>query len=332
MTRFNRLTILLIIFLALTSSWAISAANITGLVKDLDSKEPLLEASVRILASKDSSLVAGTTTDIDGKFSIKGIKAGKYILSIGYIGYADLEKPISVTSSNLRLGTLYLKESSQLLGEVTVVAVKTPIKVMEDTVEYNADSYHTQPNAVVEDLLKRLPGVEVETDGSITANGKTVSKILIDGKEFFSDDPKVASKNLPANMVDKLQVVDRKSDMARLTGIDDGEDETVINLTFKKDMNQGWFGTGEAGYGTDDRYMGSFNVNRFWNGNQITFLGNFNNTNNLGFTDSNGNRFRRFGGNNGITTSRSLGLNFNIGKEEIIRVGGDILWSNTDRR
>ena len=184
MTRFNRLTILLIIFLALTSSWAISAANITGLVKDLDSKEPLLEASVRILASKDSSLVAGTTTDIDGKFSIKGIKAGKYILSIGYIGYADLEKPISVTSSNLRLGTLYLKESSQLLGEVTVVAVKTPIKVMEDTVEYNADSYHTQPNAVVEDLLKRLPGVEVETDGSITANGKTVSKILIDGKEF----------------------------------------------------------------------------------------------------------------------------------------------------
>lgn len=332
MTRFNRLTILLIIFLALTSSWAISAANITGLVKDLDSKEPLLEASVRILASKDSSLVAGTTTDIDGKFSIKGIKAGKYILSIGYIGYADLEKPISVTSSNLRLGTLYLKESSQLLGEVTVVAVKTPIKVMEDTVEYNADSYHTQPNAVVEDLLKRLPGVEVETDGSITANGKTVSKILIDGKEFFSDDPKVASKNLPANMVDKLQVVDRKSDMARLTGIDDGEDETVINLTFKKDMNQGWFGTGEAGYGTDDRYMGSFNVNRFWNGNQITFLGNFNNTNNLGFTDSNGNRFRRFGGNNGITTSRSLGLNFNIGKEEIIRVGGDILWSNTDRK
>lgn len=105
---------------------------------------------------------------------------------------------------------------------------------MEDTVEFNADSYKTQPNAVVEDLLKRLPGVEVDSDGKITANGKSVSKILIDGKEFFSDDPKVASKNLPVNMVDKLQVVDRKSDLARLTGVDDGEDETVINLTVKK--------------------------------------------------------------------------------------------------
>ncbi|MDE5750339.1 MAG: TonB-dependent receptor, partial [Duncaniella sp.] len=195
---------------------------------------------------------------------------------------------------------------------------------------YNADSYHTQPNAVVEDLLKRLPGVEVGTDGSITANGKTVTKFLVEGKEFFSDDPKVASKNLPANMVDKLQVVDRKSDMARLTGVDDGEDETVINLTFKKDMNQGWFGTVEGGYGTAHRYMGAFNVNRFWDGNQITLLGNFNNTNQLGFTDSNGNRFRRFGGNNGITESRALGLNFNVGNKEIIRVGGDVMWSNTD--
>ena len=174
--------------------------------------------------------------------------------------------------------------------------------------------------------------MEVGTDGAITANGKTVSKILIDGKEFFSDDPQVASKNLPANMIEKLQVVDRKSDMARLTGVDDGEDETVINLTFKRGMNQGWFGTAETGYGTDDRYMASFNVNRFWNGNQVTLLGNFNNTNQLGFTDSNGNRFRRFGGNNGITESRALGLNFNVGKEDIIRIGGDVMWSNTDRK
>ncbi|MDE5690527.1 MAG: outer membrane beta-barrel protein, partial [Duncaniella sp.] len=189
-----------------------------------------------------------------------------------------------------------------------------------------------QPNAVVEDLLKRLPGVEVGTDGSITANGKTVSKFLVNGKEFFSDDPQVASKTLPANLIDKLQVVDRKSDMARLTGVDDGEDETVINLTFKQGMDQGWFGTAEAGYGTDDRYMGSFNLNRFWNGNQVTLLGNFNNTNQIGFTDSNGSRFRRFGGNNGITESRALGLNFNVGKEEIIRVGGDIMWSNTDAK
>lgn len=330
MTRFTRLALLLTL-LAVSVSTSI-AANITGIVKDLDTKEPLLEAAVKLVTANDSSFVAGTTTDIDGKFSLTGVKAGKYLLTVSYIGYADLEKPVTVGSSNLRLGVLSLKEASHMLGEVSVVAVKTPIKVMEDTVEYNADSYHTQPNAVVEDLLKRLPGVEVGTDGSITANGKTISKFLVNGKEFFSDDPQVASKNLPANLVDKLQVVDRKSDMARLTGVDDGEDETVINLTFKKGMDQGWFGTAEGGYGTDDRYMGSFNVNRFWNGNQITLLGNFNNTNQIGFTDSNGSRFRRFGGNNGITESRALGLNFNVGKEEIIRVGGDIMWSNTDAK
>ena len=330
MTRFIRSVSLLTFLIFTLCSAAIHAANVTGIVKDMDSGDPMMEAAVKLLAAKDSAFVAGVTTDLDGKFSFTGVKAGKYILTVSYIGYADLEKPITVGSSNLRLGELRIKEASHLLGEVSVVAVKTPIKVMEDTVEYNADSYHTQPNAVVEDLLKRLPGVEVGTDGAITANGKTVSKILIDGKEFFSDDPQVASKNLPANMVDKLQVVDRKSDMARLTGVDDGEDETVINLTFKKGMNQGWFGTAEGGYGSDDRYMGSFNVNRFWDGNQITILVNFNNTNQIGFTDSNGNRFRRFGGNRGITESRALGLNFNIGKEEIIRIGGDIMWSNTD--
>ncbi len=218
-----------------------------------------------------------------------------------------------------------------MLKEAVVVGIKTPIKVMEDTIEFNADSYKTPPNAVVEDLLKRLPGVEVDNEGKITANGKEVSKILVDGREFFSDDPTVASKNLPVDMVDKLQVVDRKSDLARLTGVDDGEDETVINLTVKKGMKNGWFGTAEAGYGTDDRYKATFNVNRFWNDNQLTILGNFNNVNELGFTDSNGNRFRRFGDSNGINVSQAIGVNFNVGNGEIFRVGGDVMYSHSDR-
>ena len=295
--------------------------------------EPLIEATVKLLSARDSQFVKGTTTNFDGVFKMAQIKPGRYILTASYIGYEPLDTTLRLgRTANVKLKPILMRSSSIMLKEAVVHGVKTPIKVMEDTVEYNAGSYHTQPNAVVEDLLKRLPGVEVGTDGAITANGKTVSKILIDGKEFFSDDPQVASKNLPANMIEKLQVVDRKSDMARLTGVDDGEDETVINLTFKRGMNQGWFGTAETGYGTDDRYMASFNVNRFWNGNQVTLLGNFNNTNQLGFTDSNGNRFRRFGGNNGITESRALGLNFNVGKEDIIRIGGDVMWSNTDRK
>jgi len=329
MTRFRHaLTTLAILLFSTATALAV---NITGTVKDAASTEPLMEATVKLLAAKDSTFVKGITTNLDGKFTLSGVKKGKYILAVTYIGYSDYYRDVNVASSNVRLGVIEMKEASHLLGVVNVVATKTPIKVMEDTVEYNADSYHTQPNAVVEDLLKRLPGVEVDSDGKITANGKSISKILVNGKEFFSDDPQVASKNLPANLVDKLQVVDRKSDMARLTGVDDGEDETVINLTFKPGMNNGWFGTAEAGYGTDSRYAASFNVNRFWNGNQITFLGNLNNINQMGFTDSNGSRFRGPRGSGGNTISRAFGVNFNIGNEEIFRIGGDVMFSNTDR-
>ncbi|MDE6685288.1 MAG: carboxypeptidase-like regulatory domain-containing protein, partial [Duncaniella sp.] len=228
------------IALLILSTTSALAVNITGIVKDATTTEPLMEASVRLLAAKDSAFVKGVSTNVEGQFTLRGVSKGKYIVAVTYIGYSDYYKDIEVASSNVRLGVLEMREASHLLGEVSVVAVKTPIKVMEDTVEYNADSYHTQPNAVVEDLLKRLPGVEVDSDGKITAHGKSISKILVNGKEFFSDDPEVASKNLPADMVDKLQVVDRKSDMARLTGVDDGEDETVINLTIKKGMDNGW--------------------------------------------------------------------------------------------
>lgn len=132
-------------------------------------------------------------------------------------------------------------------------------------------------------------------------------------------------------MIDKLQVVDRKSDLARITGVDDGEEETVINLTVKKGMQNGWFGTVEAGYGTDDRYAASFNINRFWNGNQFTLLGNANNINSMGFNDGNRGRFRGFGADNGINSTQSIGMNFNVGNDEIFRVGGNVFYSHSNR-
>lgn len=318
------------ILMILTIAPTVWSAVMKGLVADTEGS-PLPQATVRILTARDSAYVKGGKTSNNGEFTLSGISAGKYIVEASYLGYSNAYKNIDITGQTVNAGTLKLSESSIMLGAVNVTGVKTQIKVAEDTVEYNADSYKTQPNAVVEDLLKRLPGVEVGSDGKITANGKEVTKILVDGKEFFSDDPKVASKNLPVNMVDKLQVVDRKSDLARLTGVDDGEDETVINLTVKKGMKNGYFGTIEAGYGTDSRYLGSFNVNRFWNDNQITLLGNFNNINELGFTDSNGSRFRRFGGNRGINTSQAIGLNFNVGNGEIFRIGGDVMYSHSSR-
>lgn len=218
------------------------------------------------------------------------------------------------------------------LDEVVVKAVKAAVIAKEDTLEFNAGSFHTGPNAMVEDLLKKLPGVEVGSDGTITSRGKTISKILVDGKEFFADDPKMATKNLPSDMVDRVQVVDRKSETARLTGVDDGEDETVINLTVKKGMNNGWFGQVAGGYGTDDRFEGSATVNMFKNGNQVTLLAGGNNINSAGFSDRGRGRFRDFGGSNGINTSGQFGLNFNVGKDERLRVGGNLLYTYGDRK
>lgn len=310
----------------------IYAIDITGYTYNEKDNTPLYLSTVKLLSSRDSAFIAGTASEESGFFKLEGIKAGKYILSVSYIGYKTFYKDIKVPpdSENIALGRLLISENTVILGETTVVGVKTIIKVKEDTIEYNADSYKTQPNAVVEDLLKRLPGVEVDADGKITSQGKEITKILIDGKEFFSDDPKVASKNIPVNMVDKLQVVDRKSDLARITGVDDGEDETVINLTTKKGMNNGWFGNATAGYGTDNRYGVNTIINKFWDGNQISFIGGANNTNNLGFTDGNGARFRRFGGTNGINTSQNLGVNFNVGNGERFRVGGNVMYSHSD--
>ena len=310
---------------------ALSAGMLRGTVVEAGTGEALIQASVRVLAASDSALVKAAVTNTSGAFAIDGLKAGKYIVEASYVGFAPETRNITMTAADMRLKQFALSESAIALKEATVTGIRTPVKVMEDTVEFSAESYKTQPNAVVEDLLKRLPGVEVNSDGKITANGKEVTKILVDGKEFFSDDPTVASRNLPVNMVEKLQVVDRKSDLARLTGVDDGEEETVINLTVKKGMANGWFGNAEAGYGTDQRYKGGFIVNRFWNGNQLTFLGSANNINEPGFADGAGGRFMRFGGANGITSAQSLGLNFNVGKEEIFRVGGDIMYSHTDR-
>lgn len=306
------------------------AYTVSGVVTDA-STEPLPSASVRLLAAADSAVVNGTVSSDNGQFKFQTVKNGKYIVEVSYVGFATQFRNIQVKDASLKLDPFRLVEDAIMLNETTVVGIKTPITVKEDTIEFNADSYRTAPNAVVEDLLKRLPGVEVGTDGSITANGQSVTKILVDGKEFFGDDPTVASRNLPVDMVDRLQVVNRKSDLARITGVDDGEEETVINLTVKKDRNNGWFGTIEGGYGTDDRYKGQFNVNRFWNGNQITFIGAINNINDLSFNDGTASFFRRFGGQNGITTSQALGVNFNVGNGEIFRVGGDIMYSRSDR-
>ena len=327
----NKMRNILFILILLTSA-AAHAGDIVGRVLDAKDDSPLGQCTVKVFNMTDSSYVTGTTTGDNGEFTVKGVHIGRYSVQFSFIGYATQSRGVRITPRRRTAdaGIIYMKEDGILLKETTVLGAKTEIVVKEDTVEYNADAYRTQPNAVVEDLLKKLPGVEVDNDGKITAHGKEVKKILVDGREFFSEDPKVASRNFPVDMIDKLQIVDRGSDLARLTGVDDGDDETVINLSVKKGMNNGWFGNVEGGYGTDDRYMVNGIVNRFWNGNQMTVIVNANNTNNTGYSDMGG-HFRKYGGNNGINTSQSAGINFNVGNGEKVRVGGDVMYSHNDK-
>ena len=335
MRHFSKTLIAVLAIIALGITQA-HAAVINGILVDATDTTELMQATVVLLqADKDSTYVKGTVTDMNGVFNLEDVEAGHYYLKCSYIGYENLIKRVSIGADgrDVNMGMLMLPQNTVVLKETVVMGVKSAVVVKEDTIEYNADTYKTQANAVVEDILKRMPGVEVGSDGKITANGKEVKKILIDGKEFFSDDPTVASKNIPADMINKLQVIDRKSDLARLTGVDDGEDETVINLTIKKGMNNGWFGTATAGYGTNKRYQANVMANYFRDGNQFTFMGGANNVNNMGFSDGGAQRFRRFGGDRGITTSQLLGVNFNVGskEDEHFRVGGNVMYSHSSR-
>ncbi len=322
-------SILLVLSLAGFTAYS---AVIKGKVVD-SSSHPLQGVTSQIIEYPDSVRKGYMITTAKGEFSFKGINPGNYMVNLSMVGMDDVRKIIEVhdTTTTINLGSIEMTETSVMLQDAVVTAVKAAVVAKQDTIEFNAGSFKTQANASVEDLLKKLPGVEVDSDGTITSGGKTVSKILVDGKEFFGEDTKMATKNLPSDLVDKVQVVDRKSDLARLTGVDDGEEETVINLTVKKNMKNGWFGTVEAGYGTDKRYEGKFNVSTFTDNNQISIVGGANNTNDMGFMDSGRGRFSSFGSSGGILTSQQLGLNFNVGKTEKFRVGGNVFYSHSDR-
>ena len=325
--------LLLGILLSLFAQKVMAQYSISGVVKDKYDESSLPQVSVRLLSAKDSTFVTGVSSKNNGVFSLNVTKAGNYIAAFSFLGYRTAYQPVQLTARQPRknLGSILLESNDILLSEAVVIGKAPEVVVKEDTVEFNADSYKTQPNSVVEDLLKKLPGVEVDSDGKITHAGKEITKILVDGKEFFSDDPKIATKNLPVDIIEKLQVVDRKSDLARLTGVDDGEEETVINLTIKEGMKHGWFGNISGGYGLDGRYEAGAMVNHFFGDNQVTILAGSNNTNNMGFTDLGGSRFRRFGGMNGINTSHNVGINFNVGKGDELRVGGDVSYNNSNR-
>ena len=315
--------------------------GISGSIISEATNEPVPQANIRVLQQSDSTFVIGKASDMDGDFSIP-VNNGSYIVQISFIGYNDLFRNVVVTSSTplARLGTLEMTTDNILLSETVVTAKAPEIVVKGDTLEFNADSYKVTESAVVEDLLKKMPGVEIDSEGNITVNGKAISKILVDGEEFFSNDPKVASKNLPAKMVDKLQVLERRTEMAQMTGFDDGEEENVINLTVRPGMKEGLFGNGFAGYGSKDRYEANGMVNYMKNNDQYTLIGGTNNTNNAGFSDlgtamfgsmgGRGGRGGGFGSRDGITTSANIGSNFSKEFSKKLKLGGNIRYGYGD--
>lgn len=339
----GRYFLILFLILLATSTYAQQGkVDITGTIIEEGTGDPIEQATVRLLNVKDSSMVGGVASARNGDFILKNIKTGSYLLHVSFVGFDPLYQPLRITGKNnpVKLGKLALTDGSIQLGEAVVIGKAPEVVVRNDTMEYNADSYKVAEGSMLEDLLKKMPGVEVSSEGKVTVNGKEIKKVLIDGKEFFSDDPKVASKNLPSKMIEKVQVLDKKSDMAIMTGFDDGEEETVINLTVKPGMKQGWFGNAFAGYGSKDRYEGNAMVNRFINNDQFTIMGGLNNTNNMGFSDLASTMFSGMGGGgrrgfgrgagNGITSSGNAGANFSKEFNSKMTIGGNARYSHSD--
>ncbi|MBL4649482.1 MAG: carboxypeptidase-like regulatory domain-containing protein, partial [Aureispira sp.] len=270
--------------------------NYYGLSGNLidESGTELVGATVLLLNLPDSTMEEYALTNEKGFFKITAPKSSNYVLKVSYIGYEEYEQALSL-NQKIDLGTIVLKEKKELLESIEVVAERIPIRMNGDTLEYSADAFETQEHDNVEALLKKLPGIQVDRDGTIKAQGETVDRILVDGKEFFGDNPEVVMKNLPAGAIDKVQVYDRKSDMAEFSGVEDGVEKKTINLTLKADKKHGFFGHVEGGYGygvpdkfevssENHRYLGNLSLNYFNPKIRLSTIGAINNINEQSFS------------------------------------------------
>jgi hypothetical protein len=281
---YRMLTLITIVLLPFCLQAQTKPVAVKGTVYDTASKKGLAYATVSVVNTKDSTLVTFTRANAEGYFSIPSLDKGSYLLSASYVGFVPVWKEIDIKpGETLDMGNLAMTDLVHG-SDVTVNARRAPVTINNDTVEFNTENFKTQPNAVVEDLLKKLPGVTVDNDGTVRVNGQKINRVLVNGKEFFTGDPKIATKNLDASAVDKVQVFDKRSDRAEFTGIDDGNSEKAINLKLKKDRNKSLFGRVTAGAGNKERYDGQTNINKFNGDQQMSLLAMGNNTNRQGFS------------------------------------------------
>ncbi|RYY17664.1 MAG: carboxypeptidase-like regulatory domain-containing protein, partial [Chitinophagaceae bacterium] len=249
---------------------------VKGKLTDTIYKEVLSEATITVLNPKDSSVVSFVLTNPKGEFTISNLDSGAYRLTASYSGYAPFSRyfKISKDSATIDFGTVQMFKKDDLLDEVVVEA--PPISVKKDTVEFRADAFRTKPNSTAEDLLKKIPGMQIDKEGNVKAQGEDITKVYVDGKEFFGTDPKLATKNLTADMIESVQVFDDMSDQAKFTRIDDGSRAKTINIKLKKDKKKGYFGRVMGARGTEDRYDGTLSFNKFNGDQRISVIGGLN--------------------------------------------------------
>lgn len=317
-----------ILLLLLTMMSAISFAQerkISGTLVDQDTKEPMMQTTVQLL-KMDSAFVAGAISDENGKFSVKAPSNGKYLLRISSVGYITSIKRIEIANNrNLAMGDIMMSSDAVMLKGATVTGKAMKVVVREDTFVYNSAAYVTPEGSVVEELVKRLPGAQVSEDGKITINGKEVKKVKVGGKEFMTGDTQTAMKNLPTSIIENIKVYDERSDLSRITGIDDGNDETVLDFGVKAGMNKGFMSNVDLGYGTHDRYtgrlFGMYSENNF----RVQGMANANNTGDRGF----GGRGGGGRGGQGLNSSKMVGVNFSY-DNDTIEIGGSVRWNHRD--
>ncbi|MFI5451898.1 outer membrane beta-barrel family protein [Pedobacter sp. UC225_61] len=296
-----------------------TSGTATGKVINGKDKSPVDYASIAIKRLSDSSTVGGTNTSATGTFTINGLTPGKYKLYVVYLGFKTITKDFELTAAapGINFGNITMEDTGVTLNAVEIKGETPPVVVKKDTLEFNASTLKVKENAVVEDLLKKVPGVEVAKDGTITTQGETIKKVRVDGKDFMGSDPLMATRNLAADMVDKIQIIDDMSEQSKFSGVDDGNREKIINITTKGGVkNKGFVGNNTVGYGTDDRYDVNLSVSRFNQSEQMSLIGQFNNVNKQNFGGGiGGGGGMRFGGFNGgpqkgITTTNMAGFNY----------------------
>ena len=301
---------------------------VSGAIIDRDTKDPVEQVTVQLLKT-DSTYVTGAISNEKGLFHLNAPENGKYLLKITSVGYKPTVKRLVIEQDkNLALGNVVIGADAIMLKGAVVTAMAQKVTLKEDTFVYNSAAYRTPEGSVVEELVKRLPGAEVSDDGTIKINGKEVKKILVDGKEFMTGDTKTALKNLPTSIIDKIKAYDEKSDLSKVTGIDDGEEQTVLDFNVKKGMNKGLMSNIDLGIGNKDRYSARGMGGYFNSNNRFMLFGNANNTSDRGF--GGGGPRRGFGGGNGLNASKMLAANYNYEEKNKIKFNTSLRWNHGD--